>query len=120
MNALRNSVQLIGHLGKTPELIILEKGRLVVKATLATHETYTSNNGEHITNTHWHNLVAWGRLAENMSRILEKGTAVLIKGKLVTRSYEDKSGIPKLVTEIIVSDFFKMQKIKSLDLLIDK
>ncbi|MBK7303478.1 MAG: single-stranded DNA-binding protein [Saprospiraceae bacterium] len=110
MNTLRNSVQLIGHLGKTPELITLEKGRLVVKATLATHETYTSNNGEHITNTHWHNLVAWGRLAENMSRILEKGTAVLIKGKLVTRSYEDKSGIPKACYRNHCFRFLQMQK----------
>jgi single-strand DNA-binding protein len=79
MNTLRNSVQLIGHLGKTPELITLEKGRLVAKATLATHETYTSNNGEHITNTHWHKLVAWGPLAENMSKILEKGTQFLLR-----------------------------------------
>ncbi|MBL7823356.1 MAG: single-stranded DNA-binding protein [Saprospiraceae bacterium] len=110
MNTLRNSVQLIGHLGKTPELITLEKGRFVAKATLATHETYTSNNGEHITNTHWHKLVAWGPLAENMSKILEKGTTVLIKGKLVTRSYEDKNGIPKTITEILVSDFMKMKK----------
>ena len=110
MSSLRNSVQLIGHLGKDPEVKQLESGRFVGKVSIATNDIYKNAKGEKVIETQWHNLVVWGKNAENMQKILHKGDEVAIQGKLTHRSYEDKEGITKYVTEIVVNEFVKLSR----------
>lgn len=100
----------MGHLGKDLELLTFENGNSIVKGTLATNDYYINNKGEKIEDTQWHNIVAWGKLAQSMSQILGKGNEVTVKGKLTHRSYEDKTGIKRYVTEIIVSEFVKVTR----------
>ena len=110
MNNLRNSVRLIGNLGAAPEVKSLEKGNKVAKLALATNETYTNAKGEKVTETNWHNLVAWGKTAEIAEKYLNKGSEVAIEGRLTSRNYTDKEGVKKYVTEIVVNDFLMLDK----------
>jgi single-strand DNA-binding protein len=104
MNTLRNRVQLIGNLGTNPELKELNKGAKVARLSLATNETYKNNKGEKVTETFWHNLVAWGKTAEIADKILKKGCEVAIEGKLINRSYEAKDGTTRYITEVQISE----------------
>jgi single-strand DNA-binding protein len=108
MNALRNRVQLIGNLGNIPEVKTLESGSKLAKFTMATNETYKNQKGEKITETQWHNIISWGKTAELMEQLLDKGKQVLIEGKITSRSYDDKDGVKKYITEIVANDFLVM------------
>jgi single-strand DNA-binding protein len=108
MNNLRNKVQLIGHLGNTPEIINLESGKKLAKFSLATNESYRNAKGETIKETQWHNVVAWGKTVDIISKYLQKGNEIAIEGKLVTRSYDDKSGNKKYVTEVVVNELLML------------
>ncbi|MFK7771055.1 MAG: single-stranded DNA-binding protein [Saprospiraceae bacterium] len=108
MSNLRNNVQLIGRLGKSPEVKQLESGRFVANVSIATNDIYKNAKGEKVIETQWHNLVAWGKNAENFQKILNKGDEVAIQGKLTHRSYEDKDGVTRYVTEIVVNEFVKL------------
>ena len=77
---------------------------------MATTESYTNKNGEKTDDTQWHNIVAWGKTADLMSTLLEKGNQVLVKGKIVNRTYEDKEGNKKYITEIVAQEFMKLTK----------
>lgn len=110
MNALRNQVTLIGNLGNDIEVRTLASDKTVSKVALATNQYYKTKAGEERKETHWHNLVAWGKLGENMAKILKKGEQVMVQGKLTYRSYEDGEGRKHYVTEIIVSDFIKLSR----------
>lgn len=105
MNNLVNKVQLIGNLGAAPELITLENGKKLAKFSIATNETYRTKGGEKVTDTQWHNMVAWGKSAELIESLLSKGIRVAIEGKLVNRSWDDKNGNKRYTTEIVVGDF---------------
>ena len=107
-NTLKNSVQLIGNLGKDVVLTTFESGTIKASITIATNDYFTNNKGEKVQQTEWHNLVAWGRTAEIMSQSLSKGSEVAIQGKLSSRSYEDKEGVTRYITEIIVNEFYKL------------
>lgn len=96
-----NKVILLGNLGKDPEVRYLEHDRTKVSFPLATHETYRDKAGEKITTTEWHNVVLWTPLAKIAERYLTKGKQVYIEGKLATRSYVDKMGQTKYVTEVV-------------------
>lgn len=96
-----NRVILIGNLGKDPEIRHLENGRARASFTLATNEVYKNKDGEKVTNTDWHNIVLWTPLAEIAEKYLSKGKQVYIEGKLTNRSYTDKEGQPKYITEIV-------------------
>ncbi len=104
MYALRNRVQLIGNLGNAPEVKQTETGKKLARFSVATNESYKNTSGEKVTDTQWHNLVAWGKVADVAEKFLEKGTEVVIEGKLVNRNYTDKEGIKKYVTEIHVNE----------------
>lgn len=104
MYALRNKVQLIGHVGIEPEVKLTEKGKKWVRFSLATNETYRNAQGEKVTETQWHHLVAWGKTAEIAEKYLLKGKEVAVEGKLVNRSYTDKEGIKRYTTEILISE----------------
>lgn len=110
MNTLRNSVQLIGNLGKDVLIKTFENGNKVARFSLATNEYYKNNKGEKVQETQWHNIVAWGKTAEFMEKSLSKGSEVAIKGKLTHRSYNDKDGATKYLTEIVAQEFVKMNK----------
>ena len=112
MNALKNKVQLIGHLGKAPEIVNLESGRKLAKFTLATNENYKSDKGEKITDTQWHNVVAWGKTAEIIEKFVTKGKEVAIEGKLTHRSYDDKNGDKKYLTEVVVNELLLLGSAK--------
>jgi len=99
MNALTNKVQLIGNVGIDPEIKHLENDKVVVKLSLATHYKYNGN--EKVT---WHNLVAWSNTAEIIHKYVKKGDRIAVEGRLDNRSYEDKEGIKRYVTEIIVRE----------------
>ena len=104
MSNLRNSVRLMGHLGQTPELRTTTTGKKVASFSLATNENYIDTNGEKVSETMWHNLVAWGKQADIAEKYLEKGKEICIEGKISNRNYVDKAGQKRYVTEIIVSD----------------
>lgn len=110
MNTLRNKVQLIGNLGKDPEVINLEGGSKLAKFSLATNESYKNAKGEKVTDTQWHNVVAWGKTAEIAENYLKKGNEVAIEGKLVNRSYETKEGDKRYITEIKCSELLMLSK----------
>ena len=108
MNTLRNKVQLIGNLGQNPEVKELNGGKKVAKFSLATNETYKNKAGEKVTDTQWHNLVAWGKTADIIEKYLKKGSEVAIEGKLLNRNYTDKEGVKRYVTEIQVSELLML------------
>ena len=108
MNTLRNKVQLIGNLGQNPEVKELNGGKKVAKFSLATNETYRNKTGEKVTDTQWHNLVAWGKTAEIIEKYLKKGSEVAVEGKLLNRNYTDKEGVKRYVTEIQVSELLML------------
>lgn len=109
-NSLRNSVQLIGNIGKDIALSTFEKGTKKASLVIATNDYYTNNKGEKIKQTEWHNLVAWGKTAELMSESLSKGNEIAVQGKLSSRSYEDKEGVTRYITEVIVNEFYKLNR----------
>ncbi len=110
MNALRNKVQLIGNLGMNPEVKMTETGKKFARISIATNESYKNAKGEKTTETTWHNLVAWGTTADIIEKYLQKGNEVIVEGKLVNRSYTDKQGIQRNITEILVSEIMKLEK----------
>jgi single-strand DNA-binding protein len=105
-----NKVILVGNVGKDPVIRYFDKG--VAKATfpLATSETYTNQQGETITSTEWHNIVLWRALAEVAEKTVKKGSQVYIVGKIKTRSYVDKDGINKYITEILADTLLLLEK----------
>jgi len=104
MYALKNKVQLIGNLGNSPEIKTFDGGRKMARFSMATNESYRNAQGERITDTQWHNLIAWGKLADIAERFLEKGKEVAVEGKLVNRSYQDREGNKRYITEIQVNE----------------
>ncbi len=108
MNTLRNKVQLIGNLGKNPEIITLDSGKKLAKFSIATNESYKDSSGEKVTDTQWHNIVAWNKTAEIIEKYLQKGNEVAIEGKLTSRSYETKEGDKRYVTEIVCNELLML------------
>jgi single-strand DNA-binding protein len=108
MYALRNKVQLIGNLGNAPEVRNTESGKKLAKFSIATNEIYRNAQGEKVTETQWHNLIAWGKTAEIVEKYLAKGSEVVIEGKLINRNYTDKEGNKKYVTEVEVSELLML------------
>ena len=105
-----NKVILIGNLGKDPEIRYLEGNLAKVKFSLATSEHYKDKNGNKVEHTEWHHIVLWGGLAESAEKILKKGMQIYIEGKIQTRDWNDKQGIKKNITEIIVESYQILQK----------
>ncbi len=110
MNNLRNSVQLIGNVGKDIELKTIANGNFVARFPVATNEYYTDSKGEKVQDTQWHNVVIWGKQAEIASKILYKGTEICLLGKLVHRNYEDTEGNKRYFSEVKVREFMKITK----------
>ncbi|MCX6253051.1 MAG: single-stranded DNA-binding protein [Bacteroidia bacterium] len=105
-----NKVILVGNVGKDPVIRYFDKGVAKVNFPLATSETYTNQQGETITSTEWHNIVLWRALAEVAEKTVKKGSQVYIVGKIKTRSYVDKDGINKYITEILADTLLLLEK----------
>lgn len=112
MNSLKNRVQLIGNLGQDPETKTLESGKKVAKFTLATNDDYKNGDGQKVSETTWHNIVAWNGLAEIAGKYLKKGNQVAVEGRIVYRNYEDKKGVTKYVTEIVLNEMMMLRSPK--------
>lgn len=110
MNTLRNKVQLIGHVGNAPEILTLESGKKLAKFSIATNESYKNAKGEKITDTQWHNVVAWGKTAELVENYVPKGKEIGVEGKLTSRSYEDKDGVKRYITEVVCNELLLLSK----------
>jgi single-strand DNA-binding protein len=113
MNGLVNKVQLIGHLGADVEVINFESGNKKANIRLATSEVWRDANGEKKEETQWHNVVAWGKLADILQKYTKKGSEIMIEGKLKYRSYETKENEKRYVTEIEVKELMLMGSPKS-------
>ena len=113
MRTLNNKVQLIGNLGMDPSMKELNNGQTVTKFSLATSDTYKDKDGKKVTETQWHNLIVWGKAAQVAGNYLQKGSRIAVEGKLVNRSYEDKEGNKRYITEIVVNDFMMLNSSKS-------
>jgi len=104
MSTLRNKVQLIGIVGQEPTITNLESGKKVARLSLATNENYKNSNGEKQTDTNWHSIVAWGKTAEIIEKYVAKGKEIVIAGKLTSRSYENKEGEKRYITEVVANE----------------
>jgi single-strand DNA-binding protein len=110
MYALKNKIQLIGNLGNAPDVKNTENGKKMARFSIATSEDYRNAQGEKVRDTTWHNIVAWGKLAEIVEKFLVKGSEVIVEGKLINRSYIDKDGIKKYITEVQVNELMMLGK----------
>lgn len=108
MKSLRNSVQLIGNLGMDPEVKEVTNGNKMARFSMATSESYRNQKGEKITETQWHNIIIWGKLAEVAEKYLKKGKQIAVEGKLETNSYDDKDGNRKFFTQVRVNDLLML------------
>ena len=112
MNTLKNSVSLIGNLGMDPEVTNFESGAKKVRFSLATNDAYKDKNGEWVTKTEWHNIVAWGKTGELCSKLLKKGSEVMLQGRLEHDTYTDKDGVKRSSTYVNLREFLAINKEK--------
>lgn len=110
MTTLRNNVQLIGRLGKEPEVRTFDSGTKMASFSLATNDVYYNNKGEKVEDVQWHNIVAWGKKVDVIESYLKKGSEIAIQGKLVNRSYETKEGEKRYITEVTMNELLMLGK----------
>lgn len=108
MKTLKNRVQLIGRLGRNPELKELKNGQTIARFSLATSETFKNAQGEKQQDVQWHNLVAWNKLAEIAAKYLSKGSEIAVEGTIKYKVFDDKDGKTRYYTEVIVSELLMM------------
>jgi len=96
-----NRVILIGNLGKDPELRYTPSGQPVATFSLATNEKYKDKDGQMVERAEWHNIVVWGKQAETAKEYLRKGRQIFVEGRISYRTYDDKEGVKRYVTEIV-------------------
>ena len=106
---MKNKVQLIGHVGQEPEVKTL-KNKKVATLTIATNDFYYNEKGDKVEQTEWHRITAWGKTAEVIEKYVTKGKEIAVEGKLTHRSYDDKDGIKRYVTEILVLELLLLGK----------
>jgi single-strand DNA-binding protein len=110
MNAMKNTVQLIGNVGNDPEIKNLDGGKKVANITMATNEVYYRENGDKVEQTEWHKVVAWGKTADIIEKYVTKGLQIGIEGKLTHRSYDDKNGEKRYITEVVANEVLLLGK----------
>jgi single-strand DNA-binding protein len=110
MSTLKNKVQLIGHVGNDPEIKTFDGGKKLAKLSIATNESYKNDKGEKVEETQWHNLIAWGKTADTIEKYVVKGKEIAIEGKLTHKSYEDKNGEKRYVTEVVIDELLMLGK----------
>ena len=113
MGTLRNSVHLIGRPGADPEIRVFGDNRKSARFALATNDKYYNDKNELVTDTQWHNIVARGRTAEIVEKIVKKGRLLALEGSLRTRQYEDKEKNKRYITEIYMDEFMLIDRMSS-------
>ncbi|WP_348823642.1 single-stranded DNA-binding protein [Flavobacterium aestuarii] len=106
---MKNKVQLIGNAGNDPVIKSFEGGKKLANLTIATNEFYKNDKGERVEQTEWHTVVAWGKTAEIIEKFVTKGKQIAIDGKLTHRSYEDKNGEKRYITEVVVNEIMLLK-----------
>ncbi|REG92174.1 single-stranded DNA-binding protein [Flavobacterium aquicola] len=107
---MQNRVQLIGNTGNDPIIKTLDSGKKVANLSIATKDFYKNDKGERVEQTEWHPVVAWGKTAEIIEKFVTKGKQIGIEGKLTHRSYEDKNGEKRYITEVVASEIMLLGK----------
>jgi single-strand DNA-binding protein len=110
MYSVKNRVQLIGNLGSAPEVRSTKTGKKFVRFSLATNESYQNAKGEKVTETQWHNVIAWDKIAEIAEKNLAKGSEVSVEGKLINNNYTDKSGTKRYSVEVQANKLMLLSK----------
>ncbi|TQD40506.1 single-stranded DNA-binding protein [Haloflavibacter putidus] len=110
MNALRNKVQLIGRLGQEPEIVNFKDGNKIAKFSMATDDSYKDKNGQKVERAYWHNVIVRGGLVNVVENYVNKGQEIAIEGKLTNRSWEDKAGNKKYITEVLCNELLLLSK----------
>ena len=110
MNAMKNKVQLIGNVGNEPEVKTFGEGKKVANITIATNDYYINDKGEKVEQTEWHRVSAWGKTVDIIEKLLTKGSHVAIEGKLTHRSYDDKDGNKRYITEVVANELVLLSK----------
>ena len=110
MNALKNKVQLIGRLGQDPEIVTFNDGNKMAKFSLATDDSYKDKNGNKVERAYWHNIVVKNGLVKVVEEYITKGQEIAIEGKLTNRTWEDKEGNKRYVTEVICNELLMLSK----------
>lgn len=101
---MKNKVQLIGNVGNDPEIKTLENGRKLAHLSIATKDYYKNDKGDKVEQTEWHRITAWGKTAEIIEKFVVKGKEIAIEGKLTHRSYDDKNGEKRYITEVVANE----------------
>jgi single-strand DNA-binding protein len=109
LHAMKNKVQLIGHVGQDPEVKTVNNKK-VATLTIATNDFYFNEKGDKVEQTEWHRITAWGKTAEIIEKYVTKGKEIAVEGKLTHRSYDDKDGNKRYVTEILVLELLLLGK----------
>jgi len=99
-----NKAILVGNLGSDPEMRYTPSGQGVCEFRVATNESWNDKNGQRQERTEWHRIVVWGKRAEICSKYLSKGRSVYVEGRIQTRTYDDKEGNKRYITEIVAQD----------------
>jgi single-strand DNA-binding protein len=110
MNAMKNKVQLIGNVGNEPEVKTFGEGKKVANITIATNDYYINDKGDKVEQTEWHRVTAWGKVADIIEKYVTKGKEICIEGKLTHRSYDDKEGNKRYITEVVANDILLLGK----------
>ncbi|MCP4052402.1 MULTISPECIES: single-stranded DNA-binding protein [Mesoflavibacter] len=110
MNALKNKVQLIGRLGQDPEIVTFNDGNKMAKFSLATDDSYKDKNGNKVERAYWHNIVVKNGLVKVVEDYVTKGQEIAIEGKLTNRTWEDKEGNKRYVTEVVCNELLMLSK----------
>ena len=107
---MKNTVQLIGHVGQDPEVKSLEGGKKLANISIATNQFYFKDYGFKVEKTEWHRVTAWGKTAEIIEKYVTKGKEIAIEGKLTHRSYDDKDGVKRFITEVVANEVLLLGK----------
>tara|TARA_R110002072_G_scaffold302796_2_gene488840 strand:- start:3179 stop:3511 length:333 start_codon:yes stop_codon:yes gene_type:complete len=110
MNALRNKVQLIGRLGKDPEIVTFKDGHKMAKFSMATDDSYKDKDGKKVERSYWHNIIVKGKLVGLIENYITKGQEIAVEGKLTNRSWQDRDGKKNYTTEILVNELLMLSK----------
>lgn len=108
MNALRNTVQLIGRLGQDPEIVNFSDGNKMAKFSIATDDSYKDKDGKKVERAYWHNIIVRGGLVDVVEKYVAKGKEIAIEGKLTNRTWEDKDGKKHYTTEIFCNELLML------------
>lgn len=112
MNSIKNSVRLVGNVGRDPQIMSFESGKKKATITLATSDSFKNAQGEWVRDTQWHQVIAWGRHANIIEKFVSKGKELALEGKLVHRSYTDKDGNTRYQTEVVMNELLMLKDSK--------